>query len=365
MFAYEKIKTVQLEITNRCQAACPMCVRNIHGGIDNDRVIESDLSLENFKKIFTPEFLNQLHQLNFCGNYGENIVNNDFVAMCDYVTKINPIIIIKIHTNGSARTPKYWEEIVKVLPEKHEINFAIDGLSDTHALYRINTDYNKIIENAKAFINAGGTANWMFIRFKHNEHQEQEAKHLAENIGFKKFIIKNSRRFAKEFPVLDKRGKIAYHIEQPTNSDVRPVGFHDLKDYKSWSGLSYNCYAEEELSIFIDAFGHVYPCCIISGFMYVNYDPETYKKHGIYDPSDVNLVAEEAKKNVEEFVNDLGGFDNIDCIKHGVKQITSSKVWLTTLHRRQEENKSAPCSIMCSSKSPYITIYEQLANRTS
>jgi MoaA/NifB/PqqE/SkfB family radical SAM enzyme len=65
MFAYEKIKTVQLEITNRCQAACPMCARNIHGGIDNDRVIESDLSLENFKKIFTLEFLNQLHQVDY------------------------------------------------------------------------------------------------------------------------------------------------------------------------------------------------------------------------------------------------------------------------------------------------------------
>lgn len=365
MFAFNKIKTVQLEITNRCQAACPMCARNIHGGIDNSRVVESDLSLDNFKKIFTPEFLNQLTLLNFCGNYGENIVNNDFMAMCEYVTKTNPNIMIMIHTNGSARTPKWWEQLVKVLPVNHEVNFAIDGLSDTHALYRINTDYNKIIENAKAFINAGGTAKWMFIRFKHNEHQEQEAKQLAESLGFKKFTIKNSRRFAKEFPVLDRQGKIAYHIEQPTNSDVKPVEFYDLKDYKSWTGLSYNCYAEEELGIFIDAFGHVYPCCIISGFMYVNYEVETYKKYGIYDPTDVNLIAEEAKKNVEEFVEELGGFDSIDSIKHGVEKITTSEAWLTNLRRKQEHNKSAPCTIMCSSKSPYMTIYEQVVNRTS
>lgn len=99
--------------------------------------------------------------------------------------------------------------------------------------------------------------------------------------------------------------------------------------------------------------------------MYVNYDIDTYKKYGIYDPLDLNLIAEEAKKNVEEFVNDLGGFDSIDSIKHGVKQITSSEVWLTNLRRRKEENKSSPCTIMCSNKSPYMTIYEQVVNRTS
>jgi hypothetical protein len=75
-------------------------------------------------------------------------------------------------------------------------------------------------------------------------------------------------------------------------------------------------------------------------------------------------IAEEAKKNVEEFVNDLGGFDSIDSIRHGVKQVTSSEAWLTNLYRRQEENKSAPCTTMCSSKSPYMTIHDQVVNRT-
>jgi DNA-3-methyladenine glycosylase I len=30
--------------------------------------------------------------------------------------------------------------------------FGIDGLADTHSIYRVGTDYHKIIENAKAFI---------------------------------------------------------------------------------------------------------------------------------------------------------------------------------------------------------------------
>ena len=35
MFKFDQLEIVQVEITNRCQASCPMCPRNIHGGIEN------------------------------------------------------------------------------------------------------------------------------------------------------------------------------------------------------------------------------------------------------------------------------------------------------------------------------------------
>jgi hypothetical protein len=163
--------------------------------------------------------------------------------------------------------------------------------------------------------------------------------------------------------VLDKSGAIAYHIEQPTYSTVQPVTFHDLKDYKSWTNLDYNCYAEKDGSIFIDAFGHVYPCCIISGFMYLNYEVSIYKKYNIYDPDDVILIAEEIKQNVEDFVKELGGLESINSISHGVEGVTNSEGWLTTLKERQEKNQSGPCTIMCSNKSPYMLIEKQFVTR--
>ena len=78
-------------------------------------------------------------------------------------------------------------------PDK--VIFAIDGLEDTNHLYRVNTNFNKIMENAKAFINAGGLARWDFIAFAHNEHQIEEAKALAEQMGFVKFRYKKSNRY--------------------------------------------------------------------------------------------------------------------------------------------------------------------------
>lgn len=35
MFNFQDLKQVHLEITTRCQASCPMCSRNYHGGLDN------------------------------------------------------------------------------------------------------------------------------------------------------------------------------------------------------------------------------------------------------------------------------------------------------------------------------------------
>ena len=53
---------------------------------------------------------------------------------------------------------------------KCEIEFALDGLEDTHSMYRQNTNWRTVIRNAETFISAGGYAIWKFIKFKHNQH---------------------------------------------------------------------------------------------------------------------------------------------------------------------------------------------------
>ena len=46
---------------------------------------------------------------------------------------------------------------------------------------------------------------WLFIRFKHNEHQVEDARKLASEMGFFKFELKDTRRFVVDkFPVLNK-----------------------------------------------------------------------------------------------------------------------------------------------------------------
>ena len=68
MYNYNDIKTVHLEITQRCQAACPMCDRNENGGPDNRHINNAELSLQDCKDIFPTDFIQQLNTMYMCGN---------------------------------------------------------------------------------------------------------------------------------------------------------------------------------------------------------------------------------------------------------------------------------------------------------
>jgi hypothetical protein len=53
----------------------------------------------------------------------------------------------------------------------------------------------KTIANARAFINAGGSATWQFIPWAHNEHQIKDCMRLSQELGFKKFkFVKSVRK---------------------------------------------------------------------------------------------------------------------------------------------------------------------------
>ena len=87
-----------------------------------------------------------------------------------YFYQSNSKIKLSLHTNGGARTPEWWSELPIAMGKNHDVIFGIDGLEDTHSLYRVDTDFNKIIENATTFISNGGEAEWHMLVFKHNEH---------------------------------------------------------------------------------------------------------------------------------------------------------------------------------------------------
>jgi hypothetical protein len=357
MFSFEKLEQVQVEITNRCQASCPMCLRNIHGGIENPSLQLADWTIDQFKHIFNEDVLNQIKHVNFCGDFGDPIINNDLLEMCRYLKEYSSVSV-DIHTNGSARSLQWWELLAKALPTDHKVEFALDGLkSDTHALYRIGTDYDTIIRNAMAFIKAGGNAHWMYIKFKHNEYQVDTARNLATTLGFNSFTVKNSKRFGKKFPVLDRTGEITHYIEQPTNN-IQPVEFVDLKDYKSWNS-DISCFTLDDKELYIDAHGHVLPCCLIGSFLYANYDVELYNKYNLIDSTSIIGIAAKVQLEVFTTIEELGGLQMLDANTHRVKDIMSSKVWQTLVQQKWTTSGSAPCTILCSSKSPFISIADQ------
>lgn len=314
LYTYDQIKTVHLEITEKCNASCPMCARNINGGEDNPQLTNSELSVEDIKKIFSTDFIKQLERMYMCGNYGDPIAARDTLEVFEYFRTNNSKINLSMHTNASAKKPEWWEQLAKVIGKRGYVVFSIDGLEDTNHLYRQNTVWSKIIQNAQAFIKAGGRARWDYIVFAHNEHQVEQAEELANKMGFERFQYKKSARFfsnvsgvTKEMhQASNRKGVHTALLQAPTNPKYRnsvldeiskfvkneeivniiPSKIKDIQLYpqifnsdpskkkpieKVWDDAIIKCKVAEEKSLYISAEGIVQPCCWTAGQMYVWY----------------------------------------------------------------------------------------------
>ena len=197
IFGYENIRGMHLELTTKCNAMCPMCNRNFKGKVrENLPILE--LSLNDIKKILEPNFLKQLKLISLCGVYGEPICNKDFKAILKYFYTCNPKVDIDIYTNGDLYDDLWWANLAMIVKNYNcTVIFGIDGINDVHSLHRCNTKYERVINNAKTFIQNGGKAQWDFIVFKHNEGQVEKAKKISQDLGFYSFQIKKTSRFLK------------------------------------------------------------------------------------------------------------------------------------------------------------------------
>lgn len=246
------ITYLHIEATSRCNAWCPSCKRNCTGyGLAN--ITEQDLPLDNYEHILS-RYTN-VDTIQFCGNYGDPI-NAIYLQEMIQIGLDHNVSTFQIHTNGSARTVKWWFDLASLLRKaaKHEVIFGIDGSAKTNHLYRQATSWDKIMDNAKAFIDNGGYASWQFLRFDHNLHEEEDLRELSREMGFKKFTAKVPRI---------KNGVVArnwktgepytistnYHIPQPKVKEVV---------------LEENCMHLSIPSLYVSSLGNIAPCCYLA-----------------------------------------------------------------------------------------------------
>ncbi len=261
--------SLHIELTDKCQAACPMCARNVNGGPDRSFVGQAEVTLNQFKSWFPDKFLEGLTKFYACGNYGDPIIAHECLEIYKHVKTVNPSCNLSMNTNGGARTEEWWKELALVMTDKDKVIFGIDGFADSHVLYRRGTNWNKIINNAIAFINAGGNAHIDCLVFKHNQHEVNVFKKEMLNLGFKSVNFKYTRRFygMQQFPVKDKTGAVEYFLEPAIDEQpLLPLNVLS-KDTTKWNTIVENskispaCIKQNE--IYVDAKGNVYPCCWI------------------------------------------------------------------------------------------------------
>ena len=282
MYKLEDIRQIHLEITQACQASCPMCDRNQNGGELNPHINLDELTLEDCKKIFSPEFISQLNNMYMCGNLGDPIVARDTLEVFRYFRQHNPNMWLSMNTNAGARDSQWWSDLAIVFNGKGAVIFSVDGLEDTNHLYRQNVKWSIVENSMKSFIAAGGRGRWDFLIFEHNQHQVEEAKRLSEELGFEKFVAKKTGRFVtatsqkkENHQAVNRKGMNTVLIQKPKEEyqnialkkyDTVVDKYGTIDDYYDKAEII--CKVKDARNLFITAEGLVLPCCWTAGRMY-------------------------------------------------------------------------------------------------
>ncbi|CAB3804572.1 radical SAM protein [Paraburkholderia fynbosensis] len=259
-----------VELSTRCNAACPQCPRNYADGRIAELLPITELDLCFFKSNIPDVLLQTIKSWNFCGNYGDPAAAVECLEILEFVRTCSATTQLVMHSNGSLRSESWWRSLAAT---GVHVYFGIDGMEDTHSRYRRNTSWEKVIRNARAFIEAGGEATWQFIPFKHNEHQVDGCRDLAKQLGFKGFAVRRSNRFQSPagealsgvlVPSKDHRN--GYLLEPPSREA------HKTPLMKSDSAPQYRamlntacvrCKAAMGAEFYLAATGHVFPCCYL------------------------------------------------------------------------------------------------------
>jgi MoaA/NifB/PqqE/SkfB family radical SAM enzyme len=288
-----EIKSLALEVTSHCNIKCPQCSRT------NDRgELPSWLSLTHWDidRIMPNLQLAQLSELKFVrieGDNGDALMHPKIESILDklYQAPSQPNILIL--TNGSMRSEDWWQRIGQKYQGKLRIQFSIDGLNDTHHLYRVGADYQKVIANARAFIRGGGEATQRCLIFQHNQHQLLAIKEQAQKIGFLQLIIKPGDIFRfdgqTEWPVYW-QGKNTHKIQPTAVDHFWQYEYNHATTHLSQhtqSNRSLLCTSWRRGLITVTHQGHLIPCCLYHADLYFDHAKNDKYRALV---GDVNLI---------------------------------------------------------------------------
>jgi len=277
MINISDIRELQIEISSLCNARCPMCMRNYHGFPYNFGYKETNLTLEKIKTIVPETVVAQLKRVLINGNLGDLVMNPETPSILAWFRQHGqkfkhgkPGLTLSAFTNGGAQGREFWQSLAAT---GVFMEFCIDGLEDTHHIYRQNTVFETVIKNAQTFIAAGGNATWCMTEFDHNRHQIDEARERSKALGFKKFNLRNHGR--DWGPVYNQNGQKLFELKKESGKTFPDQITEEWINLHGPRKLAQAPYDEVEckalhiwspVSMYIASDGNIDPCCFIGNF---------------------------------------------------------------------------------------------------
>lgn len=318
------IKQIELELTSKCNAACPQCARNFHGGKTWPSLPLVNWDFETLKRSFA-EPMQTLEHLRLCGTYGEPCIYPQFLEFIEWVIA-NSDCKITINTNGGIRSKAWWRSLGALLGTRGKVYFGIDGLEDTHHLHRRNTRYDRVISHADEFIKGGGRAVWSFLVFKHNQHQVEQARALSEQMGFDSFAVKSTSRFVDKShrlvdrtPVYNRKNELEYYLEPTDDERYANNGYKEYIGLINDNGgrreaiqnIKIDCIAVKYSGVSVSSEGYVFPCGFLLDRLY-GHEAEKHPDH---------------KKMKQMIESSTDGYDSINLQKNSLETIVAGELF--------------------------------------
>ena len=371
MIKYTNIRRIHIELTARCQASCPGCPRNVYGGYAIPDLDKTEWTASEFRTAFTPEFLQQLDRILFCGNYGDPGICRELLPILRYIREHSDVEIV-LHTNGGMRSTEFWYAVGTVLRTNSKVVWSFDGLADTNHIYRKGVDWDRAWANACSYISTGAHAVWEMLVFKHNEHQVAECEALAKQSGFGQFIYKRALGFehTPTMKILDKHGKLQYTITEPskayTNIANTSTGVPDTDDltteqyakhmdrqmtlyrhggFRHEHSTDIHCETIHNREIYVDSAGTVYPCCHIG-------HASQHTAGELYIQNREWLRERFESRKISCKINDLQAIVHSDYFR---------RIQATWKLPVDNQNRIAMCSAMCAKRNNKMqSVYESI-----
>tara|TARA_Y200000002_G_scaffold68079_1_gene52941 strand:- start:23326 stop:24267 length:942 start_codon:yes stop_codon:yes gene_type:complete len=313
MWTTDTLEWIDIELTSFCNIRCKGCFRVISNHADKI-LNKTYLDLDTIKEKFRKEMFPNIKIINFCGSVDEPCSHPQFHQIVEHFSDWN--VHINIATNGSLRTTKWWEKLASILPSSHKVVWGIDGSDELSEVYREGSSFKKVQQNFRAFIAAGGRANWQFIVFEHNEHQLEIAKQMAKDEGFKEFKTIISHR-------KDTGGVKHKKVEVEESNCI-------------------SCKYANQKRIFVNHMGNIIPCCHLNSKM-LEYP-----------------VSGNKKDRFEEILDEEKYMDDINIKNVSVEQAINGKVWNAIKNSWESNNRIPRCEQVCKQNKRDVFIKEQL-----
>lgn len=286
-----------IEPSSICTLKCPRCPR----AEVPESLLNRQLTLKFFQQQIGPDVVKKIRKITFCGNDGDPIYCKELIEICSWIKSCNPDIHLVIITNGSYKSPEWWNMLGMILDHRDEIHWSLDGWDQSsNEQYRVNSNWDSIMSGIDAFKQNNKTTYrvWATIAFKFNQDRLDHIKDFATTIGMDLWQLTKSTKFGSHYPdtygvydplcpdrmdLVSSSHRFERVLSQLTNKArpgqlLKEIFFsraQDLQNKKQYSGI---CLIGNK-GVFLNSQGEFYPCCWTANRYPHNNDWHTLAEH--------------------------------------------------------------------------------------